>query len=77
LKIKPVMAAAKDPAPLVKQLRQAKDNVLVVGHSNTIPDLLKQLGVKDAVTIADDQYDDLFIVIRRVGEPSTLIRLKY
>ena len=77
LRITPVMAAAKDPAPLVKQLQQGTGNALVVGHSDTIPDLLKKLGVKDTVTIADDQYDDLFIVIRRVGEPSTLIRLKY
>ena len=77
VKITPVMAAANDPAPLIRQLQQATGNVLVVGHANTIPDILKKLGVKDAVTIADDQYDDLFIVIRRVGEPSTLIRLKY
>jgi len=77
LKITAVMAAAKDPAPLIRQLQQAKGNVLVVGHANTIPDLLKKLGVKDTVTIADDQYDDLFVVIRRVGEPPTLIRLKY
>jgi len=77
LKITPVMAAAKDPAPLVRQLQQGTGNALVVGHSNTIPDLLKKLGVKDTVTIADDQYDDLFIVIRRVGESPTLVRLKY
>lgn len=77
LKIKAVMAAANDPAPLIKQLQQGAGNVLVVGHANTIPDLLKKLGVKESVTIGDDQYDDLFIVIRRVGEPSTLIRLKY
>jgi broad specificity phosphatase PhoE len=77
LKIKPVMAAANDPGPLVTQLRQAKGNALVVGHANTIPDLLKALGVKEVVTIGDEQYDDLFLVIRRVGEPSTLIRLKY
>jgi phosphohistidine phosphatase SixA len=77
LKITPVMAAANDPAPLLQQLQRSTGNVLVVGQSNTIPDVLKKLGVKDTVTLADDQYDDLFIVIRRVGEPSTLIRLKY
>lgn len=77
LKLKPVMAPAKDPAPLVAQLRQAQGNVLVVGHANTIPDLFKKLGVKDDIKIADDQYDDLFVVIRRVGGPSTLIHLKY
>jgi broad specificity phosphatase PhoE len=77
LKEQPVMAAAQDPAPLVAQLRQGKGNALVVGHSNTIPDLLKRLGVKDEVKIGDDEYDNLFVVIRRVGEPPTLVRLKY
>jgi broad specificity phosphatase PhoE len=77
LKIAPVMAPAKDPAPLVAQLIKGGGNALVVAHSNTLPDLLKKLGVKESVTIADDEYDDLFIVIRRVGEPSTLVRLKY
>jgi len=78
LKIQPVMAAAMDPAPLIAQLRKGgKGNVLVVEHANTIPDLLKKLGVKEDVTIGDDEYDNLFIVISRVGEPATLIRLKY
>jgi broad specificity phosphatase PhoE len=77
LKITPVMAAAKDPAPLVTALLKGKGNALVVGHADTIPDLLKKLGVKEQVTIGDNDYDDLFVVIRRVGEPSTLIRLKY
>jgi broad specificity phosphatase PhoE len=78
LKVQPVMAAAMDPAPLIAQLRKGgKGNALVVGHANTIPDLLKKLGVKEDVKIGDDEYDNLFIVISRVGEPSTLIRLKY
>jgi broad specificity phosphatase PhoE len=77
LKIAPVLAAANDPAPLIAQLIKGKGNALVVGHADTIPELLKKLGVKEAVTIGNDDYDDLFVVIRRVGEPSTLIRLKY
>jgi hypothetical protein len=51
--------------------------VLVVGHSNTVPDLLKRLGVKTAVSIGDAEYDNLFVVVRAAtGEP-TLIRLRY
>jgi len=78
VKVQPVLAAAMDPAPLVAQLRKGgRGNVLVVGHANTIPDLLKKLGVKEGVTIGDDEYDNLFVVVSRVGEPATLIRLKY
>jgi broad specificity phosphatase PhoE len=76
-KLKPVMSASKDPEPLMAAVRQATGNVLIVGHSNTVPDLLKRLGIKEAVTIADDEYDNLFVVVRRdAGEP-TLIRLRY
>lgn len=78
LKVQPVMAAALDPAPLISLLRKGgKGNALVVGHANTIPDILKKLGVSEEVKIGDEEYDNIFIVISRVGEPSTLIRLKY
>ena len=75
--IKPVMGAAKDPQPFIDQIQKASGNVLVVGHSNTLPDLLKRLGVTRGITIADNEYDNLFVVVRRgAGEP-TLIRLRY
>jgi broad specificity phosphatase PhoE len=77
LKLTPVISPSKDPAPLVEQVRQAKGNVLIVGHSNTVPELLKGLGIKDAVTIPDAEYGNLFIVVRpATGEP-TLIRLRF
>lgn len=75
--VKPVMGAAKDPQPFLDQIQKATGNVLVVGHSNTIPELLKGLGLKQAITIADGEYDNLFVVVRHgTGEP-TLIRLRY
>jgi hypothetical protein len=54
-----------------------RGNVLIVGHANTVPDLLKGLGIKDDITIADAEFDNLFVVVRpEAGEP-TLIRLRY
>lgn len=52
--------------------------VLVVGHSNTVPDLLRALGVRETIEIADGEYDDLFVVIpaRPSGDP-TFLRLRY
>jgi broad specificity phosphatase PhoE len=77
MNVKPVMAAANDPDPLIAQIRKVSGNVLVVGHANTLPDLLKRLGVKQAVTIGDNEFDNLFVVVRHgTGEP-TLIRLRY
>jgi hypothetical protein len=47
--------------------------VLVVGHSNSVPDVVKGLGVATAVTIGDAEYDRLFVVT-----PQThLIQLRY
>ncbi len=37
-------------------------NVLIVGHSNTIPEIIKALGGDIAPTIDDAVYDDLFVV---------------
>jgi 2,3-bisphosphoglycerate-dependent phosphoglycerate mutase len=77
LKVTSVMSAARDPEPLIEQVRRAQGNVLIVGHSNTVPDLVKRLGVKETVAIADSEYDNLFIVVRpALGEP-TLIRLRF
>jgi broad specificity phosphatase PhoE len=77
LKLQPVMSASKDPSPLIEEILKSTGNVLVVGHSNTVPDLLKRLGIKETITIADSEYDNLFVVVRRdAGEPM-LIRLRY
>ena len=51
--------------------------MLIVGHSNTVPDLLKRLGVTTEVTIGDDDFDNLFVVVRAASGEPTLIRLKY
>lgn len=77
LKLTPVMAAAKDLDPLVERVRQVKGHVLIVGHTNTVPDLLKRLGLKDTVAIADDEYDNLFIVVRPATGDPTMIRVRY
>jgi broad specificity phosphatase PhoE len=77
LGLTPVMAAARDPDPLVAQVGKLKTNVLIVGHSNTLPDLMKKLGVTTEVKIGDDDFDDLFVVVRPAAGEPTLIRLKY
>ena len=73
-----VAAAAidsKDAAGLIDKVKASAGNVLVVGHSNTVPDIIKALGVSEPVAIADDQFDNLFVVIR--GARPTLLRLHY
>lgn len=70
-----VNIVAADAAEVVKQLASAKGNVLVVGHSNTVPDVIKGLGATAPVTIGDDEFDNLFIVSS--GPPPSVLRLHY
>jgi broad specificity phosphatase PhoE len=55
----------------------ANDRVLVVGHSNTVPELLRALRVATPVTIAEDEFDNLFVVVPRPNSPPAMLRLKY
>lgn len=77
LKLEISTTPARDPDALLARIRDAKGNLLIVGHSNTVPEVLKRLGVTDAITIAESEYDNLFIVTRpATGEP-ILIRLRF
>jgi broad specificity phosphatase PhoE len=53
------------------------DVVLVVGHSNTIPDLLETLGCKEKIVLGDNEYDNLFVVVPQTEGGATLVRLRY
>jgi phosphohistidine phosphatase SixA len=53
----------KETASLVTKLKQEPGHVLVIAHSNTIPEILKGLGVMTPVTIGESDYDNLFVVI--------------
>lgn len=60
--IAPTIVPAKDYATLISKLHQARGNALVVGHGNTIPDIIKMLGIDTPVQISDEDYTDLFVV---------------
>ena len=49
---------------LISAIRSGKGNVLVVGHSNTVDDIVNRLcgQVKIASDLKDGEYDNLFIV---------------
>ncbi|HEU0274927.1 MAG TPA: histidine phosphatase family protein [Candidatus Udaeobacter sp.] len=66
---------AGDQAALVEKLRTSTANSLVVGHGNTIPGIIKSLGIAEPVNIPDSDYDNLFVVV--LGEKPFLIRLHY
>jgi broad specificity phosphatase PhoE len=73
--VTPTVVAAKDTAALVAKLHQLKGNALVVGHGDTIPNLVKALGINVPVNIPDADYSELFIVT--LGDKPQLFRLHY
>jgi broad specificity phosphatase PhoE len=75
LGIKLAIVPAKDTATLSAKLRDLHGNALVVGHGNTIPDLIKALGVETPVNIAETDYDNLFVVV--LDEKPRLLQLHY
>ena len=78
-KLKPAVIDSEDEAGLVKALlaRPASEDVLVVGHSDTIPGLLKRLGVARPVAIAPGDFDNLFVVTPSSGVPPAFSWLHY
>lgn len=66
---------AHDTAALLAKLKETTGNALVVGHSNTVPEVLKGLGIATPITMDESAYDDLFIVT--TSSPPRLIRLHY
>ena len=73
--VSPTVIDSKDVAGLLKTVRSSTGNVLVVGHSNTLPDVLKGLGVTEPITIGEDEFDSLFVVTR--ASPPAFVRLRY
>ena len=77
--ITPVVVPAADTAGLIKRLAShgADETVLVVGHSNTVPLVLKGLGAVEEVKLTEDEYDNLFMLVPKPGAAPTVTRLKY
>lgn len=74
LGLTPVRVSAKDMPALIARLRERQGAALVVGHSNTVPAIVEALTSTPAITIADDEYDNLFVV---AGEKPALVRLRF
>jgi phosphohistidine phosphatase SixA len=66
---------ADKTAMLVNSLKKASGSVLVVGHSNTVTEVITALGVTTPITVADTEFDNLFIVT--TGTPPSFVRLRY
>jgi broad specificity phosphatase PhoE len=62
-----------DAGALVAKIKaaHAKDVVLVIGHSNTMPAIVKAFG-GGAVTMTDEDYSSVFVVVPATGAVTRL-----
>lgn len=79
LNVTPVVHPAGDTPGLLGKIAAhgADDVVLVVGHGNTVPEILKGLGHSDAVKIDETDFDNLFVLVPRTRAAPVVGRLKY
>jgi phosphohistidine phosphatase SixA len=75
LGLTPIVVPASSTAVLVAKVKAQSGIALVVGHSNSVPEIISALGVRTPVQIADTDYDNLFVVVR-TNRP-TLLHLRY
>ena len=73
--VNPTVVPANDVAGLAAKIRALKGNALVVGHGNTISDLMKALGITTPINIPEDDYSEIFVV--SLHDPPQLLRLHY
>ncbi|RYZ50731.1 MAG: hypothetical protein EOP07_22465 [Proteobacteria bacterium] len=68
-KIKPT--AINDTQKLIKALKEDKSSksALVVGHSNTVPEILKAFGSSQKVEIGETEFDRLYILTPGKAKP--------
>lgn len=65
-------------AELINKIMQRPgESVLVIGHSNWMPDVIKMLGGDTVPTIDEQKFDDLFIVTVYAKGKAKVVHLKY
>src|SRR6478672_6971297 len=76
LKIKPTIVPAKDPNALIKNLvYTGGGNILVVGHSDTVPFVIARLQGGTVAPIGENEYDRMFVmtVAEAAGMPAATL----
>ncbi|HLK62724.1 MAG TPA: phosphoglycerate mutase family protein [Bryobacteraceae bacterium] len=78
LNLKPEVVPAKQTEVLVAKLRSLTGGAaLVVGHSNTVPEIIEGLGAGTVAPIGDADYDRLFIATVTGPKEASVITLHY
>jgi broad specificity phosphatase PhoE len=79
LGLKPVVVPGADVDAISKRvLRDHRGGrALIVGHSNTVPQIVRKLSGMSVAEIGDDEYDNVYVVTVPSFGRSSVLRLKY
>jgi phosphohistidine phosphatase SixA len=66
-------------AGLMKDIldKNAGKTVLIVGHSNTVPELVKAFSGKTVAPLSEEDYDRLYLIVRPASGPARLFQTRY
>jgi phosphohistidine phosphatase SixA len=58
--------------------KDAGKTVVIVGHSNTVPELVKAFSGRSVPAYSEDEYDRFYVIVRPAGtEPARLFQTRY
>jgi len=78
LGIKPEIIPARDPNTLVRDVFYGSGgNVLVVGHSDTVPLVIERVQAGKVPPIGENEYDGLYVLTVLEGGSSPVVKLRY
>ena len=79
LGIKPEQMDAADSKKLADTIltKHAGQTVLVVGHSDTVPEIIAALGGPSMPELGEFEFDNLFVVTVYTPGKASVVRLKY
>ena len=78
LGIKPVVVPAKDANTMVRDVFYGTGgNALVVGHSDTLPQIIKRVQAGTIPAIGENEYDGLYVLTVLEGSSTPVVKLRY
>ncbi len=79
MRLEPIVVPGSDVAGLAKRVMHDHRGgaVLIVGHSNTVPDIIKRISGLRVPPIADDEFDNIYVVSVPTLGKASLLRLEY
>jgi broad specificity phosphatase PhoE len=79
LGLRPTVLPAADVSGLVSHVlsEHRGGRVLIVGHSNTVPEIVQKLSGATVPAIGQDEYDTVYIVTVPTFGKSSVLRMKY